>query len=246
MRSRPPVSTDIRSVSIPFFLLLEQDRLGLTPGEINVLLHLLAHRANAKSEPYPTNKVIAHRMGLKSRSIQRHLTSLEKIGLIKRLATYNPDGGLGANDYDFSGLDKAMSEPDYLQEVIETSASSGSYPSKNFTVSPYRARGNPRIKSTASGAFSYITEKGCYINEVLMPCEPRVHDLIGLLMAEDKIVTRDQIASYFSYQGSDSSKLVSVYLNRAKKAAMEMGAALPVMTLRGRGIRWVDPVTSLI
>lgn len=101
---------------IPYVLLDRQDSFGLTPIEVNVLMHLANHWWHPENLPRPTKGSLAKRMGVSDKTVQRAVAHLEEMGLIQRKPRHNPGGGQGANFYDFSGL-IAQATP-YAQEEI--------------------------------------------------------------------------------------------------------------------------------
>ena len=89
---------------IPSILLWGQAKMGLKPDELNVLLQLISHWWSADHDPHPAKETIARRMGKDARTVQRHLTSLETKGFIKRVTRYKLHQGQDSNGYDLSGL----------------------------------------------------------------------------------------------------------------------------------------------
>ena len=86
-------------------LLALQAELGLTPAQINVLLHLMDHWWHTgEGLPWPAKETIANRMSKTPRQVQRILTDLENEGLIKRISRYYENGGQRSNAYDLTGL----------------------------------------------------------------------------------------------------------------------------------------------
>lgn len=89
---------------IPSILLWGQAKMDLKPDELNVLLQLISHWWTAEHDPHPAKDTIARRMGKEPRTVQRHLTSLEKKGFIKRIVRYKQHKGQDTNGYDLTGL----------------------------------------------------------------------------------------------------------------------------------------------
>lgn len=89
---------------IPSILLWGQAKMDLKPDELNVLLQLISHWWAAGHDPHPAKDTIARRMGKEPRTVQRHLTSLEKKGFVKRIVRYKQNKGQDANGYDLTGL----------------------------------------------------------------------------------------------------------------------------------------------
>jgi hypothetical protein len=59
--------------TVPNLLLRVQGKLGISPDQFNVLLHLIEHWWDAEKDPYPGKDTIARRMGRSSRMIQRYV-----------------------------------------------------------------------------------------------------------------------------------------------------------------------------
>lgn len=76
----------------PRTLLLRQGELGLSDGEIVVLLNLLASWWEENDWPYPAVSTLAHRMKGSVRTVQRHLRSLEAKGFIDRIRNIEGNG----------------------------------------------------------------------------------------------------------------------------------------------------------
>lgn len=89
---------------IPAILLWGQAKMGLKPDELNVLLQLISHWWSADHDPHPAKDTIARRMGKDARTVQRHLTTLETKGFIKRVQRFKRHKGQDSNGYDLSGL----------------------------------------------------------------------------------------------------------------------------------------------
>jgi DNA-binding MarR family transcriptional regulator len=89
---------------IPSLLLRSQQQLGLNPTQLLLLVQLCDFSDDPGQHPAPSKKTLSERLGLSERQIQRHLSKLEKAGMISRIERLGPDGGLLANAYDLSGL----------------------------------------------------------------------------------------------------------------------------------------------
>lgn len=95
---------------VPHLLLWGQARLGISPDEMNVLLQIISHRWNAAENPWMSKAKIAQRMGRAPRTVQRHLTSLEKKGLVERCERFKAHKGQDANGYAIGGLIGRLAE----------------------------------------------------------------------------------------------------------------------------------------
>lgn len=106
--------------TIPALLLRAQQRLGLNPTQLAVLLQLMDHWWDQDRKPYPSKQSLSDRLGLKPRQIQRHIADLEKAGLVQRIERRAVHRGKISNEYDLSGLVDRLKklEPEF-REVKE-------------------------------------------------------------------------------------------------------------------------------
>jgi hypothetical protein len=107
---------------VPDVLLKHQDRLGLTPVDLVVLLNVLMHWWFADQLPFPKTALIARRMGVGQRTVQRSLQRLEQRGLIERVKGQKPGD---ATRFDPSALAHrlvplAQRDPGYRERAIMT------------------------------------------------------------------------------------------------------------------------------
>lgn len=89
---------------IPSILLQAQQRLGLNPAQLVVLLQLVEFWWRDDNKPFPSKQTLSERIGLGPRQIQRHMADLEKAGLVKRIERRAAHRGKLSNEYDLSGL----------------------------------------------------------------------------------------------------------------------------------------------
>lgn len=89
---------------LPSILLQAQGRLGVSAQEMVVLLQLAEHWWKANSKVFPSKEVIATRVGLSSKQVQRHIRRLEELKLVRRRERYTSAGSRTTNEYDLSGL----------------------------------------------------------------------------------------------------------------------------------------------
>ncbi|MBT3789694.1 MAG: hypothetical protein HOF94_15020 [Alphaproteobacteria bacterium] len=93
---------------LPHNLFKHAAKLGLRPIQQTVLFHLLDFWFSGSETSGPVSKgMLALRMGMQKRQVQRHLQSLEKLGLIT--SRYPKRPGLHAKIYNFEGLTKKLS-----------------------------------------------------------------------------------------------------------------------------------------
>lgn len=85
----------------------EKDK--ISPSEFFVLCQLLLHWWSARDMPFPSKATISERTGLSARQVQRTLGSLEKKGLLRRVARFGKaNAGRMSNAYDLSLLVQAL------------------------------------------------------------------------------------------------------------------------------------------
>ena len=89
---------------IPSILLRAQQRLGLNPTQLAMLLQLCDYWWDHGRKPYPSKEKIGERLGLGARQVQRYMAELEEAGLLSRGERYSTNGGRLSNEYDLSGL----------------------------------------------------------------------------------------------------------------------------------------------
>lgn len=87
----------------PSILLQAQGRLGVSAQEMVVLLQLAEHWWRADSKVFPKKEVIAERVGLSTRQVQRHIQRLEELKLVERKERFR-SGLRTSNEYDLKGL----------------------------------------------------------------------------------------------------------------------------------------------
>jgi hypothetical protein len=70
--------------SIPDVLFIKQQALGLDPIDLVVLLNLTLFWWFRDQPPFPRSNIIAQRMGVSARTVQRVFKKLERLGYIRR------------------------------------------------------------------------------------------------------------------------------------------------------------------
>ena len=81
------------SCLVPSLLLRAQNRLGLNPTQLAVPMQLCDFWWDRDRKPYPGKAVLAERLGLGPRQVQRHIADLETAGLVKRVERRAIHGG---------------------------------------------------------------------------------------------------------------------------------------------------------
>jgi hypothetical protein len=102
---------------LPDVLIKNQSTLELSSTELVVLINLTMHWWYAAQKPFPRSGTIAARMGVEVRTVQRAITHLSELGLIKRIKVQTEDGESSVIDLDglVSQLCKlAVTDPSYL------------------------------------------------------------------------------------------------------------------------------------
>jgi len=95
---------------IPSILLQAQARLLISAQQMIVLLQLVEHWWHEDSKVFPAKALLASRIGLSTKQIQRHIAVLEQKKLVKRIERTIPGRGKVSNEYDLSGLVKKLKE----------------------------------------------------------------------------------------------------------------------------------------
>jgi hypothetical protein len=93
---------------VPSLLFKAQNRLGLSTTQLAVLLQIMDHWWDADRNPWPSKGLLATKLGIKPRQVQRVIAELEKRGYVDRVVRSGHAGGKLSNQYDFSGLVKAL------------------------------------------------------------------------------------------------------------------------------------------
>lgn len=109
---------------LPSLIFRAQQRLGLNPTQLVVLLQLCDFWWDEGRKPYPSKGRIAERIDLSERQVQRYIAELEKAGFVERIERRASHGGKLTNEYDLSGLVEKLKrlEPEFReveQEVRE-------------------------------------------------------------------------------------------------------------------------------
>lgn len=89
---------------LPAILLRGQQRLGLNPTQMMVLIHLADYWWEKGKNPYPCMNTISERMGISRRQLQRYMGELEQAGLLQRIPRKAQHKGKLSNEFDLSGL----------------------------------------------------------------------------------------------------------------------------------------------
>lgn len=93
--------------ALPSVIVENQKQLDLNPIDMNIILYLASKWWTPDGKPYPSKTTMAKAMGLHSRTVQKHIASLEAAGYIKREERRTPTGSQ-TNIYHLDGLIKAV------------------------------------------------------------------------------------------------------------------------------------------
>lgn len=109
---------------VPSLLMQAQARLGLSPPQFNIVMQLADMWWSADQNPWPTKKLIADRLGMSDRQVQRHLADLEQAGLVDRIGRTRSGRGKTSNAYDLRGLVEKLKklEPEFSKARNEARA----------------------------------------------------------------------------------------------------------------------------
>ena len=129
-------------VVVPSALFLNQSKIGISDGEVLVLLNLIMAWREVGTRPFPRTTTLAKRMGVTVRTVQRHVDQLEAKGLISRVKI---KGGRtedrAITEYGLSGIVTKLQELGSKPQVArETSAS---FPASNNRVIDAMNLGSP-------------------------------------------------------------------------------------------------------
>lgn len=108
---------DLGYSTIPSLIFRAQARLGLSPVQLALLMHLADYWWKRAQMPFPSKATLAERMNLSPRQIQRYLTELENAEFIERVERYAGHKGQQSNEYNLSGLVKKLKklEPEFSE-----------------------------------------------------------------------------------------------------------------------------------
>jgi predicted transcriptional regulator len=110
LRSEAKWGTEVMSIGfciLPSLLFRAQSRLGLKATHLAVILQLADFWWHDDKLPFPKKQLIAERIGLKEKQVQRLIRALQDRGYVKRIARKTPHGQT-SNYYDLSGLVKKL------------------------------------------------------------------------------------------------------------------------------------------
>jgi Helix-turn-helix domain len=111
---------------VPDVLLRRQRALNLDPTDIVVLLNICMHwwESEPQKMPHPRAITIAKRMGASTRTVERHIGRLSKLGYVKWLKPKARPQAPSIREFDLGGLVKALAR--LADESTETAAAEDS------------------------------------------------------------------------------------------------------------------------
>ena len=138
---------DLGFCVIPSLLLRGQARLGISPVQLVILLHIIDHWWFAEQLPFPSKASIASRCNLSPRQVQRYRTELEERGYLKRVDRFADHKGQQSNYYDLTGLVAHLKklEPEFtsVEEMRKLVAKRGGLAAAQQTVAKSTKKGTP-------------------------------------------------------------------------------------------------------
>ncbi|HDR9102696.1 TPA: helix-turn-helix domain-containing protein [Burkholderia vietnamiensis] len=93
--------------SFPNVIFERQQALGLTPLDINILLHLAGYWWRPGENAHPSKATIAKAIGVTARTVQKRIAAMETAGFIQRIYRKTGVGDNDTNEYDLRGLIEA-------------------------------------------------------------------------------------------------------------------------------------------
>lgn len=102
----------------PSIIIEKQEALGLDAIDMNIILHLSNYWWFADNLPCPTVATIAKAIGVKPRTVQKRIASLQAAGLMTRQERRKTRFGSDTNLYSFEGLIKAVT-PYAIEKVAK-------------------------------------------------------------------------------------------------------------------------------
>ena len=120
LRSEQKWGVDVMAAAgfciLPSLLFRAQHRLGLKSTHLAVILQLADFWWHDDKLPFPKKQLLAERLGLKEKQVQRLIRDLQDRGYVKRNVRKTPHGQT-SNSYDLSGLVRKLKElaPEFLE-----------------------------------------------------------------------------------------------------------------------------------
>jgi predicted transcriptional regulator len=93
--------------SFPNVIFERQQALGLTPLDLNILLHLAGFWWRPGENAHPSKATIAKAIGVSARTVQKRIAAMEAAGFVTRIYRKTGVGDNDTNEYDLRGLIEA-------------------------------------------------------------------------------------------------------------------------------------------
>jgi DNA-binding transcriptional regulator YhcF (GntR family) len=95
-------------LGVPRLFFITVAALGLTPAETAFVLHLMSFKWS-KANPFPSHRLLANRLGVSPKQIQKYARQLEEKGLLRRIARREEaTGDRTSNAFDLQPLFDSM------------------------------------------------------------------------------------------------------------------------------------------
>ena len=130
--------------ALPNVIFERQQALGLSPLDINILLHIASYWWNEGSKPHPSKVTIAKAIGIEPRSVQRRIAALEAANLILREERRISLTGSKTNIYHLDGLIEAA-KPYALEKIQEREIQA------EVRAARAKRKGKPKLKLVSIG-----------------------------------------------------------------------------------------------
>lgn len=101
---------DAGFTALPDMIFRRQKALKLKHLDILILLHLASYWWKPKENPWPAKSTLADDLDVDPRTVQRSIKGMEDLGYIKRIERRAAQGDNLSNEYDLSGLVKAVTK----------------------------------------------------------------------------------------------------------------------------------------
>lgn len=137
---------DLGFCIVPSLLLRAQNRLGLNPTQLAVLIQLCDFWWENERKPHPGKELLSKRLGISKRQLQRHIADLEQAGLIQRVERHHAgNGGNLSNIYDPSGLVAKLRnlEPEFREAYEKAEETRKAVSRRGYSLVA------PKVKKTA-------------------------------------------------------------------------------------------------
>jgi hypothetical protein len=95
---------------VPNVLFRAQRHLGLDSVDVVILLNIALHWWGPGRLPFPSPGIIANRMGVSRRTVERRIARLEERGFLRRLPPWGNDSRVRQRPFEMTGLVTKLEE----------------------------------------------------------------------------------------------------------------------------------------